>query len=231
MAVPTWLSALGHFASDVVGTMLGIQVTEERRKAAEIAGTELKRVLMPDREDVMKEILYLGDEAKSLFDLLTEAEHGFIEMEGKRYAENWIINMLLKVDAEDRGWVFRILNEVLEVQGREEFFTHLEILHNDGWLQYLKLVKAEVGEVIESVKEKLPGSKELKRRLGSVDEALNDAILQFRAKQRWFKGRRTRRDRLMSQLLERQERQTRGRVEETYDQFRSDWSDKRGGQQ
>ena len=155
MAVPTWLSALGHFTSDVVGTMLGIQVAETRGKAAEAAGKELRRVLMPDREDIMKEILYLGEDAKNLHDLLVEAEHGFVEVEGKRYRENWIINMLLKVDSKDRGWVFRMLNEVLS-QDRKDFFTHLEILHNDGWLQYLRLAKIVVEEKMGEVKTKLP---------------------------------------------------------------------------
>ncbi len=167
MAVPTWLSALGHFTSDVVGTMFGIQVAETRKKAAEVAGTELKRALMPDREDVMKEILYLGDEAKALHELLVEAnELGFVVSEGKRRAESWIVNMLLKVDPRDRSWVFRMLNEALAEQGRKEFFTHLETLHNDGWLQYLRLAKIVAGEKMGKVKAKLP-------KLGDVVEQVD----------------------------------------------------------
>lgn len=232
MAAPTWLSAVGHFVSDVAGAALGFQWAESRRQTAETVGKEVRRVLMPDRKEIMREILYLGDKVKALFDLLVEAEEsGFVEVDGKRKAENWIINMLLKVDTPDRGWVFRLLNEVLETQGRKEFFAHLNVLHNDGWLQYLKLVKAQFDEAIGRVKEKLPERKELKRKLKKADEALNDAVLQFRANQRWFKGRRARQDRLRNQLMERQERQTHERVAEAFDRFRREWPDKKGGRQ
>lgn len=152
----TWLSAIGHFVSDVVGTVLGVQVVETRKKVAEAAGVKLKDVLMPDRTHIMQELLALGDDTKELVDLLKRAEDGFIRVGKKRYLENWIINMLLKIEPKYRQPVFLQLNEVLETKGEAEFFTYLEILHNDGWAQYLKLFWIQISEAIIKVREKLP---------------------------------------------------------------------------
>lgn len=133
MAVPTWLSALGHLASDVAGGIIGAKVGEDlRRVTAEHAGAELKRVLLPDRAKVMAALLYLGEDGEALINLLREANaKGFIELpSGKRYRENWIVNMLLKIEVDDQPWVYPILNDACAAD-REKFFTLLETLHND----------------------------------------------------------------------------------------------------
>lgn len=146
MPVPTWLSVVGHFASDVLGGIVGARLGGDwREKATEQATAELKRILLPDREDVMKELLYLGDAAASLVALLRKANQtGFVTAAaGKRYSENWIVNMLLKIEPQDREWVYTILNAICE-QDEEEFFSHLEILHNDGFVKLLERLRADL---------------------------------------------------------------------------------------
>lgn len=150
MAVPTWLSAVGHFLSDILGGVVGAQVADLRGKATQEVAAEVRRVLLPDREDVMKELLLLGDGAKELIELLKKANRdGFVPVHGKRYTENWIVTMLLKIEPEDRQWVYLLLNEAY-TQGEEEFFTLLDILHNDGWFQWLQVVKAVMGKKFQS---------------------------------------------------------------------------------
>jgi hypothetical protein len=160
MSVPTWLSAIGHFASDVIGAMFGFQVAEIRKQGAEIAGKEIKKALMPDRPHIMQELLApadeVGDSTKELVELLLEANRdGFIEVGKRRYMENWIVNMLLKIEPRYRQPVFQQLNEVLKTKGREQFFAYLEVLHNDGLAQYLKWFQAEISEVAGKAKVKL----------------------------------------------------------------------------
>lgn len=147
MAVPTWLSAIGHVISDVAGAIIGTRLGDGwKQRAAEEAGAELKRILLPDREDILKELLNLGDEAEELVCLLKEANRtGFITVQSQRYTENWIVNMLLKVEAKDRLWVYPLLNDICR-QDHGEFFTLLEILHNDGFAQWLQVAKAVLGE-------------------------------------------------------------------------------------
>lgn len=143
MAVPTWLSAIGHVISDVAGAIIGTRLGDGwKQRAAEEAGAELKRILLPDREDILKELLNLGDEAEELVRLLKEANRvGFIIEQDTRYTENWIINMLLKIEPQDRQWVYPLLDEICGLD-RAGFFTFLSILYNDGFLQWLQVAKA-----------------------------------------------------------------------------------------
>lgn len=148
MAVPTWLSALGHFFGDVLGGVIGARLggADWRQKAPEEVMKGFQRVLILDRENVMKELLLLGDEGAELVALLREANRrGFITVRGVRYTENWIVNMLLKIEPQDRQWVYPLLNELC-LPDREELFTFLEILYNDGWLQWLQVAKEIAAE-------------------------------------------------------------------------------------
>lgn len=150
MAVPTWLSAAGHLFSDILGGVIGAQVADLRGKATQEVAAEVRRVFLPDREDVMKELLFLGDGARELIELLKKANRdGFVTVHGKRYTENWIVTMLLKIEPEDRQWVYSFLNEAY-THGEEEFFTLLEILHNDGVFQWLQVAKAVAGKKLRS---------------------------------------------------------------------------------
>lgn len=234
MAVPTWLSAVGHFASDVIGAALGFQAVEARKKAAEAAGAEIKRVLMPDRAHIMQELLALGDETEELVELLKKAEEGFIKVGKKRYLENWIVSMLLKIEPRYRQPVFQQLNEVLRTKGEADFFTYLEILHNDGWAQYLKLAQVQISEAIGRVKGKLPEPSKMANTVRRADNTVNDTILGWRSRDPWWlriaRSRRRRRE-LRTQLDAREERlwqqreqAVRDRVAELFDQFRHEQS-------
>lgn len=208
------------------------------------AGEKATKQLLLDREDISKELMRLRENGRAILRLLerANAQGGILEVRVgdrrvKRYLEHEIVSLLLKVEPKDRQWFFAKLNALLERNPRE-FFAHLEIIRNDGWLQYLKLAKAIVGEAIESMKEKLPESKELKRRLGSADEALNDSALTWRSKKRWWLRRsRSRQRQLNDQLQKREEQrrqqreqQARDRVAELFDRFRRE-RDEEGGRQ
>ncbi|TSC60655.1 MAG: hypothetical protein G01um1014107_266 [Parcubacteria group bacterium Gr01-1014_107] len=149
MAVPTWLSALGHFFSDVVGVMIGEELRERSRKAGkevtEEAGKELRKVLLPDREDVMKALLhYRCDAIVSLLGEMNKAG-GILKVAGRYQYENRVITLLLKVEEEDRQWVFTKLNDVC-AEDQAKFFTLLEVLHNDGYKQLMKILSLVIKE-------------------------------------------------------------------------------------
>lgn len=165
-----FLSAVGHVFSDIVGGIVGGAASEWRRKLGEKAGEEIKRVLLPTRGEVMAELLRHGDQTNDLVRLLEDANRNkFVKVGGSRYTENWIVNMLLKVRLEDREWVYLVLSRLCE-QSRERLFTHLNILHNDGFLQWLAVAK----DVIE---ETLPGF------VGASDmNAANEKLCEVRDK-------------------------------------------------
>lgn len=156
MPVPVFLSAIGHFFGDVLGGFIGARLVGDlREKATEEAAKEVQRVLSPDREDVLKDLLRLGDEAAAILKLIGEANReGFVTVQERRYTENWIVNMLLKIEPKDRAWVYPILNAVLALN-REEFFTLLEVLHNDGFLQWMQVLRAVVKEKLQPVTQQI----------------------------------------------------------------------------
>ena len=139
MPVPTWLSALGHFGSDILGGILGARLSEPdwKRQVAVKIGEHAGKVVLPDREDIMKELLKLGEDSDAIIALLTEARRNkFIQIGAKKYREGWIITTLLEVDPQDRRWVFEFLNSVC-TRSREDFFTLLEIINKDDWVQFM----------------------------------------------------------------------------------------------
>lgn len=158
MAVPTWLSAVGHFFSDVVGGAVGAMWAEgglSRSAAAKAAGGKLAETvvasLTPDREDIMKALIFhLGEgDENAILSLLIEAQgQHCIPMGHVFYPENWIINMLLKIEERDRKWVFEILNEVCK-RDRKKFFALLEILHNDGVFQWFHILRRLAAQHID----------------------------------------------------------------------------------
>lgn len=159
MAVSTWVSAIGHFFSDVLGGAVGAMWAEgglSRSAAAKTAGGKLTEAvvanLMPDREDIMKALIFhLGEgNENAILGLLIEAqEQHCILMAGHApYPENWIINMLIKIEERDRKWVFEILNEVCK-RDRKRFFALLEILHNDGVFQWFHILHRVAAEHID----------------------------------------------------------------------------------
>lgn len=162
MPVPSWLSALGHFGSDILGGIIGARLGESAGRAqlgAEIKARLEKVLVIPDREDVMKELLRLEREGAAIVRLLNRANaaRGIVKVGDKYYTENFIISMLLKVEPQDREWVFSFLNGILE-RSEGEFFTQLEILHNDGYLQYLLVIKSVVGEKAATAITRLTGT-------------------------------------------------------------------------
>ena len=118
---------------------------EAAKSFGEAVGKEAKRVLMPDREDIMKALLNFKCDA--IINLLEEMNNanGILEIKGAYQYENKVINLLLKVEEEDRQWVFPVLNSVCS-RDRAKFFTLLEIMHNDGLRQMVSIAKLMIKE-------------------------------------------------------------------------------------
>lgn len=162
MPVPTWLSAFGHFASDVLGSALGISIVEggarqKFEKAFEGLGKVVRdrfQVKEEDREEVMKELIRLQEEAEgniaALIALLKRMEpQGFIRVNRpddrgrprrRFYFEARLVNLLLGVDPPDRQWVYPYLSGVLE-RDQAEFWAWLDIMDDDGWHQILMVAR------------------------------------------------------------------------------------------
>ncbi len=164
-----WMKKIVTFGGDALATifggMLGAKWAETSIKTEILkqTGDGLKKHLTPNREEVMKELLRLGDDGTAIVELLQEAnrEKGFIKCGSKRYPENWIVNMLLKIKLKDRQWEYALLNEMCK-NDRGEFFTLLEILCNDGLNQYLSVVKDIAKDLLKRKKTKKSKSKNTK---------------------------------------------------------------------
>src|SRR3989344_4286473 len=141
MGVESWLSAIGHVVSDFFGGAAGGFAAEmfrgRKEEAAksfgEAVGKEAKRVLMPDCDAII-----------NLLEEMNNA-NGILEIKGAYQYENKVINLLLKVEEEDRQWVFAVLNSVCS-RDRAKFFTLLEIMHNDGLRQMVSIAKLMIKE-------------------------------------------------------------------------------------
>lgn len=145
MAVPTWISAIGHFFGDIVGGAVGATVADLRRDAARKVGEQIRKdySVPPDiREIVMKDLLLLREDGQHLRALLIKAnQEGFVrDAAGKRYLEARLVDLLAKVESGDRGWVYREL-DLLYGTKPDEFFALLNVINDDGWLQLIKLTK------------------------------------------------------------------------------------------
>jgi len=151
------------FASDVAAAFLGSELAEDK-KGREGVGRELRKALMPDREDVLKELERLGPDGEAILSLLEDANtlHGgviTVRTKGggtKRYTENWVINRLLAIEPKDRGWVFVRFNQLCR-DDPAAFLARLEILNNDWYTQYLRLIAANAGEGLRRIDEDVFG--------------------------------------------------------------------------
>jgi hypothetical protein len=150
----SWIRKIigGDVMAVILGSIFGAKLAEGHLKTEVLkkAGEELRKNLTPNREEVMKELLILGENGDAIVNLLKEANaQKFIQCGSKRYMENWIINMLLKIKPEDRQWGYALLNEICE-RSREEFFTFLEILCNDGIMQWATIAKESVKDWLKA---------------------------------------------------------------------------------
>jgi len=181
----------GDVLAAIAGGLLGAKLAETNLKAKvlEEVGNGIRKQLTPNREEVMKELLLLDENGAALVELLEEANNKrFFPLGKKRYPENWIINMLLKIPLEDRPWVYPILNRICK-KNREKFFTHLEILCNDGFLQWAVVSKESIKDGLKKISEAMPKKDKIISTLKDADKAictqlsaLNDLLEKRRVK-------------------------------------------------
>lgn len=177
----------GDAIAAITGGALGAKWAETNIKTEILkqAGNEVKQHFTPNREEVMKELLLLGEDGADIVTLLEEAnQKRFIKCRKKRYPENWIINMLLKVKPKDRQWVYTLLNESCK-NDRCKFFTFLEILCNDGLTQYLHIAKEMAKDLLKNKEVKNLRSmiakplKRIDREAGRVAQGINQKNAEF----------------------------------------------------
>jgi hypothetical protein len=144
-----------RFGLDVLAAFWGSELAEDK-KGREAVGRELRKALPPppDREDVFKELIRLGPEGQAIRNLLEEANtrHGGIITirlpDGREVhrTENWVMSRLLEFEPRDRRSMFAILNQILEEDGGEAaFLASLELINNDRFAQWLRLLQTRAG--------------------------------------------------------------------------------------
>lgn len=145
--VKTLLALGGDVGAAILGGHLGAKWTEMKEDAKKAALESLKRALILDREEVAKDLERYN--CTKILALLVDMNknRGRIQVGTNRYWEHWTIMMLQSVEPRDRNWYYPLLDTELD-KSREEFFARLAILHNDGWLQWLKENSFVIGEIL-----------------------------------------------------------------------------------
>lgn len=174
-----FFTALGDVGAAILGGVLGARWSDKatgKEKAAELLkkGVEIAApYLKPDREDILKELDRLGSLGQGILDLIEKANltGGIIRIRdasGKvtaRKTENWLMNMLLKVEPCDRQAFLARLNTFLEDKGAAALIARLETLDNDWYVQYPRMLA-------EIFTDKMP----TKAQLVAADQKVADAI-------------------------------------------------------
>lgn len=145
----------------VLSALAGAKLAEKSAdfKVHHLLGNVLEKIhphLVPDAEDVLRELLLLKADGQAIIDLLVEAVRnaGFVIVGGHRFAETWIIHQLEKVEAEHRYWVYPFLNWRLG-ENRDEFFALLEVMQPNGYAQHYHMAKSAFGQKLGEFRERL----------------------------------------------------------------------------
>lgn len=188
-----WKEAAGHVFNEIViggivgpwvRDKLGIlfttpgapEVTREEAAEARQRARERRERLERERSDLMRDLLWLKHRDKidvdAIVDLLTELNQPprFIRVFNRRYTEEWLVQMLVKVEVGHRGWVYPVLNKVLKDGNRERFIALLETYDNDEWIQFIAVAWDVMKELPSQIDEAVGHM--LAQMMGvSVDEA------------------------------------------------------------
>ncbi|OHA00637.1 MAG: hypothetical protein A3C11_01910 [Candidatus Sungbacteria bacterium RIFCSPHIGHO2_02_FULL_49_12] len=170
----------GDVGAAILGGHLGARWSEMKDDAKEAAMEALKRALILDREEVAKDLERYN--CSKILALLVEMnQHGSrVRVGTKRYWEHWTILMLQSVEPQDREWYYPLLDAELG-KSREEFFARLGILHNDGWLQWLKENSFALGDILERAGVNQASWDQLKRDFAPIAHDLDNWTIQQRA--------------------------------------------------
>ena len=192
-----------------------------------------KRLFTDVRDELFEDIRLLGEcHRENLVRRLHEA--------GLRGEEDKLVWNLCKIKREVRPDALSWLNRLED----DEFKVMTDLLDDDKFGQFARRMilffREEAAPVVRRSLDAIASA--VRDGVTGVDDwAANTAapaVRRFRTNQRWIRQSRKRRDRLEDerqeqeeQMRQQREQQTRERVTELYDQFRRDWSDRRGGRQ
>lgn len=164
MKAPDWLK--GDIITGlltIIGTIVGTEVLKreqekEKPTAGEAIGIALNKMFQLDRGEFLHGLNLINSSTnggvEALLKLFNELEskNGLISVAGKWYREEWVTRKLLMIPPKYRATEYPWLSALLEQdQGRIQFFSKLEILNNDGWLQIIRQIKAIVKEKMEKM--------------------------------------------------------------------------------
>lgn len=160
----------GEILTSFVGAKLAERDSKEKATPEEVA-REIVRTVLKERDDeLLKELIQLQDEGVAIAELLKEANRqGFVKVGDKVYREGLIERLLRSINPEDRPTVFRVLNKAC-ARSREEFFGLLGILHNDNWLQMLRVAGNLTGEELDKLR---PSLRRVNRKLQPMARRLH----------------------------------------------------------
>ncbi len=151
MRVPKWLEGVLVTVKDVGTAFVGSVWAHGREEVAKAA----IRALMPDREDVLKDLNRYAPETRFIRRLLKRANvlHGGIITvnlpNGRRMrrTENWVINRILQVEPKDRQWLLARWNRLCE-ENPAAFLAELSLLENNWYLQYPRLIFGDTKDAL-----------------------------------------------------------------------------------
>lgn len=156
--VKNWIQKAGVFARDIFVAFLGSELSEDKKPKTpqEMIGLVLRDELLPDREDLFKELDRMGSDGAAIQALLDDANinhNGIVIVNlpnGRtiRRTENWVVSRLLDVKKKkDREWTLARMSRLLEEHGDAAFIARLEILNNNWYAQYPRLFAEWVKDV------------------------------------------------------------------------------------
>lgn len=117
---------------------------------------------------------------------------------------------------------------IVEAMKHDPIAHMVHYLINKYGLSGLKQAAGYVFEATKAGSEAVKnGLKTAVNKFPEFNARTDEAILRWRASQKWLKRSRRRQDELENQLRGLRERQTRERVAEAFDQFRREWAERR----
>lgn len=159
-SVRKWMEILvPDFLMGTIAAIVGVKLAQEDKtpaqKTAATLGSKIGEVLAFDRGHFLHELRVINTAThggiQPLIDLFDKIERngGLIKIRGKWRREEWIARKLLLIPPEYRQTDYPWLAKLLK-NDPVQFFSKLEILNNDGWVQIIRQVKVMAGELVKN---------------------------------------------------------------------------------
>lgn len=157
---------------DLLASFMGAKLADRGKEkvASEVVKGVVQTILQERDDELLKDLLQLEKNGEEILKILEEANHqGFVKVGGKIYREGLIERLLRSIEPKDRSTVFRNLNEAC-ARSREEFFGLLGVLHNDNWVQVMRVTSKLASEELDKLQ---PHFRRIRRKLRPTADRLS----------------------------------------------------------